>query len=162
MEDERTVPALVSVYKAEVWRHLGFCGNAHLGPAACLKSLRAAGGRVAARLQLSLVSGPGVFCAVGRCSRRGLCDSTRNINTNWKTCEIQVERFWECSTSVFILLFTFVLFSLGIQQALYFSLILSRCNFLLRSKCYDIVYNNCKLKLWTFKAGSKNTYGLFL
>ncbi len=24
----------------------------------------------------------GVFCAVGRCSRRGLCDSTRNINTN--------------------------------------------------------------------------------
>ncbi len=35
MEDERTVPALVSVYKAEVWRHLGFCGNAHLGPAAC-------------------------------------------------------------------------------------------------------------------------------
>ncbi len=58
-----------------------------------------------------------------------LCDSTQNINTNWKTCEIQVERFWECSTSVFILLFTFVLFSLGIQQALYISLILSRCNF---------------------------------
>ncbi len=26
MEDERIVPALVSVYKAEVWRHLGFCG----------------------------------------------------------------------------------------------------------------------------------------
>ncbi len=35
MEDERTVPALFSVYKAEVWRHLGFCGNTHLGPAAC-------------------------------------------------------------------------------------------------------------------------------
>ncbi len=43
MEDERTVPALVSVYKAEVWRHLGFCGNVrpgtvrkrHLGSAAC-------------------------------------------------------------------------------------------------------------------------------
>ncbi len=35
MEDERTVPALVSVYKAEVWRHLGFCGNDYLGPAAC-------------------------------------------------------------------------------------------------------------------------------
>ncbi len=31
MEDERTVPALVSVYKAEVWRHLGFCGNVHPG-----------------------------------------------------------------------------------------------------------------------------------
>ncbi len=105
--------------------------------------------------------GRGCFVQLGRCSHRGLCDSTRNINTNWKTCEIQVERFWECSTSVFILLFTFVLFSLGIQQALYFSLILSRCNFLLRSKCYDIVYYNCKLKLWTFKAGSKNIYGLF-
>ncbi len=38
-------------------------------------------------------------------------DSTQNINTNWKTCEIHVERFWECSTSVFILLFyNFVLF----------------------------------------------------
>ncbi len=90
----------------------------------------------------------------------------RGTNTNWKTCEIQVERFWDCSTSVFILLFTFVLFSLGIQQALFYfcyftSLILSRCQFLFRSKCYDIVYYNCKLKLWTFKAGSKNIYGLF-
>ncbi len=42
MGDERTVPALVSVYKAEVWRHLGFCGNVrpwtagcHIGSAAC-------------------------------------------------------------------------------------------------------------------------------
>ncbi len=26
MEDERTAPALASVYKAEVWHHLGFCG----------------------------------------------------------------------------------------------------------------------------------------
>ncbi len=33
MEDERIVPALVSVYKAEAWQHLGFCGN--LGSAAC-------------------------------------------------------------------------------------------------------------------------------
>ncbi len=33
MEDERIVPALVSVYKAEAWHHLGFCGN--LGSAAC-------------------------------------------------------------------------------------------------------------------------------
>ncbi len=32
-------------------------------------------------------------------------DSMRNMNTNWKTCEIQVQKFWECSTSVFILLF---------------------------------------------------------
>ncbi len=29
MEDERIVSALVSLYKAEVWRHLGFCGNVH-------------------------------------------------------------------------------------------------------------------------------------
>ncbi len=34
MEDERIVPALVSVYKAEVWRHLGFCGNVRPGTAA--------------------------------------------------------------------------------------------------------------------------------
>ncbi len=31
MEDERIVPALVSVYKAEVWSHLGFCGNVRPG-----------------------------------------------------------------------------------------------------------------------------------
>ncbi len=74
MEEERTVPALVSVYKAEVWCHLGFCGNVQSGTAARasprfrrlprpVPSLRAAGGRVAARLQLSLMSG--AFCAVG-------------------------------------------------------------------------------------------------
>ncbi len=34
MGDERTVPALVSVYKAEVWRHLGFCGNVRPGTVA--------------------------------------------------------------------------------------------------------------------------------
>ncbi len=171
MEDEIIVPALVSVYKAEVWRHLGFCGNVRPGttarasprfrhlPCPVWKAFawRAAG----ALCGCSFLSCQGRFVQLGQCSRRGLCDSTQNINTNWKTCEIKVERFWECSTSVFILLFTFVLFSLGIQQALYFSLILSRCNFLFRSKCYDIVYNNCKLKLWTFKAGSKNIYGLF-
>ncbi len=39
MEDERTVPALVSVYKAEVWRHLGFCGNVRPVAAARVKSL---------------------------------------------------------------------------------------------------------------------------
>ncbi len=76
MEDERTVPVPVLVYKVEVWRHLGFCGNVHPWTAARApprfsrlpcpvkkKSLRAVGGRVAARLQLSLVSG--AFCAVG-------------------------------------------------------------------------------------------------
>ncbi len=51
MEDERTVPALVSVYKAEVWHHLGFCGNVRPGTAPplaapCVKSLRVGcGGR---------------------------------------------------------------------------------------------------------------------
>ncbi len=34
MEDERIVPALVSVYTAEVCRHLGFCGNVRPGTAA--------------------------------------------------------------------------------------------------------------------------------
>ncbi len=34
MEDERIVPALVSVYKAEVWSHLGFCGNVRPGTVA--------------------------------------------------------------------------------------------------------------------------------
>ncbi len=137
----------------------------HLGSAICRvpceKSLRGVQRVAGSLLGCSFLSCRGCFVQLGLCSRRGLCDSTQNINTNWKTCEIQVERFWECSASVFILLFTFVLFSLGIQQALYISLILSRCNFLLRSKCYDIVYYNCKLKLWTFKAGSKNKYGLF-
>ncbi len=116
MEDERIVPALVSVYKAEVWRHLGFCGNVRPGttarapprfrrlPRPVWKAIArgVAGGRAAARLQLSLVSGR--FVHLGRCSRRGLSHFTQNINTNWKTCEIQVERFWECSTYVFILL----------------------------------------------------------
>ncbi len=40
MEDERTVPALFSVYKAEVWHLLGFCGNTHLE-----KPSRGCGGR---------------------------------------------------------------------------------------------------------------------
>ncbi len=34
MEDERIVPVSVSVYKAEVWRHLGFYGNVCPGTAA--------------------------------------------------------------------------------------------------------------------------------
>ncbi len=77
MEDERTVPVPVSVYKAEVWRHLGFCGNVRPWTAARApprfsrlprpvkkkKKPSRVGGRVAARLQLSLVSG--AFCAVG-------------------------------------------------------------------------------------------------
>ncbi len=72
MEDERTVPVLVSVYKAEVWRHWAFVEMSAPGPqcAACRipcekPSLArgAAGSRGAARLQLSLVLG--AFCAVG-------------------------------------------------------------------------------------------------
>ncbi len=88
----------------------------HLGSAACRVpcwrafARRAESGRVAVRLQLSLVLG--VFCTVGWCSRRGLGDSTRNINTNWKTCEIQVERFWECSQHLYLFFYNcFVFFS---------------------------------------------------
>ncbi len=93
MEDERIVPALVSVYAAEVWRHLGFCGNVrpgtagcHLGSAACRvpceePSRRAR--RAAGSLRgCSFLSCRGCFVHLGQCSRRGLGDSTRNINTN--------------------------------------------------------------------------------
>ncbi len=73
-----------------------------------------------------------------------------------------MESFWECSTSVFILLFYICFVFIRNPASTLFLLILSRCNFLFRSKCYDIVYYNCKLKLWTFKAGSKNIYGLFI
>ncbi len=44
MEDERIVPALVSVYKAEVWRHLGFCGNVRPGTGVGSFARGAAGG----------------------------------------------------------------------------------------------------------------------
>ncbi len=174
MEDERIVPALVSVYKAEVWRHLGFCGNVCPGTAARAPprfrhlprpvwkafARRAAGGRVGARLQLSLMSG--AFCAVGAV----LASRSRRFHAEHKyKLKKPVKSKLKGSENVqhlyLFYCFTFVLFSLGIQQALYFSLILSRCIFLLRSKCYDIVYYNCKLKLWTFKAGSKNIYGSF-
>ncbi len=114
MEDERIVPALVSVYKAEVWRHLGFCGNVCPGTAARAPPRfrhlprpvwKAFARRAAGSVRgCSFLSCRGRFVQLGRCSRRGLGDFTQNINTNWKTCEIQVERFWECSTSVFILL----------------------------------------------------------
>ncbi len=170
MEDERIVPALVSVYKAEVWHDLGFCGNVRPGTTARASprfrrlprpvwrafARGMAGGRVAARLQLSLVLG--VFCAVGAV----FASRSRRFHAEHK---YKLKNLWNPSWKVlrmYLFCFTFVLFSLRIQQALYFLLILSRCNFLFRSKCYDIVYYNCKLKLWTFKAGSKNIYGLFL
>ncbi len=164
MEDERTVPALVSVYKAEVWHHLGFCGNVRPGTTArasprfsCLPRpvwrafarRREAGGRVAARLQLSLVLG--AFCAVGAV----FTSRSRRFHAEHK---YKLKNLWNPSWKVlrmYLFCFTFVLFSLGILQALYFSLILSRCNFLFRSKCYEILYYNCKLKLWTFKQGLK-------
>ncbi len=95
MEDERTVPAFVSVYKAEVWRHLGFCGNVRPGTAAqasprfrrlprpVLKSLRAGyGGRQGRCAAAAFSHVGGRFVQLGRCSRCGLGDSTRNINTN--------------------------------------------------------------------------------
>ncbi len=80
----------------------------HLGSATCHVPCEkpSRGGRQAAGSVrgCSFLSCRGRFVQLGRCSRRGLGDFTQNINTNWKTCEIQVERFWECSTSVFILL----------------------------------------------------------
>ncbi len=172
MEDERTVPVLVSVYKAEVWRHLGFCGNVRPGTAArasplfrrlprpVLKSLRA-GGRQGRCAAAAFSHYWGRFVQLGRVltsqSRRFHAEHKYKLKNLWNPCWKVLRMFNIC----IYFIFTFVLFSLGIQQALYFSLILSRCNFLFRSKCYDIVYYNCKLKLWTFKAGSKNIYGLF-
>ncbi len=160
----KIVPVPVSMYKAEAWRHLGFCGNVYLSSAACCvlyeKPLRGLGCS-AARLQLSLVLG--AFCAVGAVLalwfRRFHAEhkyKLKNLrNPSWKVLRM---------FNVYLLFcFAIVLFSLGILQALYFSLIRSRCIcFLFRSKCYDIVYHNCKLKLWTFKAGSKNIYCLFI
>ncbi len=170
MEDESIVPALVSVYKAEVWRRLGFCGNVRPGITARAsprfrRLLRpvwraftrgAAGGRVAARLQLSLVLG------MSR-SRRFHVEHKYKLKNLWNPSWKVLRMFNICIYFVlpFYIFFIYFFFSLGIQQALYFSLILSRCNFLFRSKCYDIVYYNCKLELWAFKAGSKNIYGLF-
>ncbi len=72
MEDERVVPVPVLVYKAEVWRHLGFWGNVRRLPRPVLKSLRA--GRLLVSLMLER------FVQLGRCSSRGLGDSMRNIN----------------------------------------------------------------------------------
>ncbi len=78
MEDERIVPALVSVYKAEVWRHLGFCGNVRPGTAArasprfrrlprpVLKSLRAGrGGRQGRCAGAAFSRVEGVLCSWG-------------------------------------------------------------------------------------------------
>ncbi len=138
MKDERIAPVPISVYKAEVWRHLGFCGNIRPGSAACRVPLEEPlRGSVAARLEFSHVLG--AFFAVGvvLASRRFHAEHKYKLKNLWKTCPI----------SVCIWLFNNCLFSLGILQALYFSLILSRCRFLFRSKCYDIVYYNCKWNL---------------
>ncbi len=88
----------------------------------------------------------GAFCAVGAV----FASRSRRFHAEHK---YKLKNLWNPSWKVlrmYLFCFTFVLFSLGILQALYFSLILSRCNFLFRSKCYEILYYNCKLKLWTF------------
>ncbi len=168
MDDERTVPALVSVYKAEVWRHWAFvvmsapgpqCGR-HLSSAACRipcekPSLArgAAGGRVAARLQLSLVLG--AFCAVGVVlalrSRRFHAEHKYKLKNLWNPSWKVLRMFNIC-----IYFFTFVLFSLGIQQAIYFSLILSRCNFLFRSKCLSLLKKKKILYMHLSKESSRH------
>ncbi len=155
MEDERIVPALVSVYKAEVWHHLGFCGNVCPGTAARVpprshrlprpvwKAFRVKTLPPAARLQLSLMLGE--FCAV----RAVLASQSRRFHAGHK---YKPKNLWNPSWKVLRMFnicmylfycFTNVLFSLGIQLAFYFSLILSRCNLLFRSKCYDIVARCC-------------------
>ncbi len=70
MEDERTVPALVSVYKAEVWRHWAFVvmsvpgpqRGRHLGSAACCIPCEMPSLTWGAAAAFSRV---GAFCAVG-------------------------------------------------------------------------------------------------
>ncbi len=113
----------------------------HLGSSACrvpcemaLKIRARRGGRQCRRAAAAFSRVGGVLCSWGGARIAVLAFSPRNINTNWKTCEIQVERFWECSTSVFILLFYKCFVFLRNPAST-----LSRCNFLFRSKCYDIV-----------------------
>ncbi len=83
-----------------------------------------------------------------------------SINTKKETVKSKLKGSENVQHLYLFYCFTIVLFSLGILQALYFSLILSRSNFLLR--CFMTLYQNCKLKLWTFKAGSTNIYGVFI
>ncbi len=72
MEDERIVPALVSVYKADVWRHLGFCGNVRPATSAPplaaprVKSLHAGcGGRQGRCAAAAFSRVGGVLCSWG-------------------------------------------------------------------------------------------------
>ncbi len=160
MEDERNVPVPDSVYKTEVWCHLGFCGNVRLGSAACRVPCwrafaRGAAGSIGSPRGCNFLLCWGRFVPLGQCSRRGLgAEHKYKLKNLWNPSWKVLRMFNIC----IYLFFTIVLFSLGIGQALY----LSRCNFLFRSKCYDIVCHNCKLKLLTFKAGSKNIYGIFI
>ncbi len=104
MEDERIVPVPISVYKAEVWHHLGFYGNVHTrdrGGASATSVLPhpiwrefargAAGGSVATRLQLSLVLG--AFCAVGAM----LASQSRRFHTEHK---YKLKNLWNPSWKV--------------------------------------------------------------
>ncbi len=121
----------------------------HLGSAAC-------------RVLCEEPSRKGAFCAVGAV----LASRSQRFHTEHKYKLKPVKSELKGSEYVqhldLFYCFTIVLFSLGILQALYFSLILSRCQFLFRLKCYEIVYCNCKLKLCTFKAGFKNVYSLYI
>ncbi len=116
----------------------------NLGSAACRvpceDNLRGARRAVVSPHGYSFLSCWGRFVQSGRCSRHGLGNSTQNINTKWKTCEIQVEKFWECSTSVFILLFYngFVFFRNPASTLFFINT--KQMYFLFTSKCYYIVY----------------------
>ncbi len=149
--------ALISIYRAisryidyrdRPRRHLGFCDNVRSGtrhsPRPVWKSFSRAR-RVAGSLHgCSILLCWGRFVLFGQLVLRSLQFHAehkykqKNLwNPSWKV--LRPLNFCNC--------FTIVLFSLGIQQAIYFSLILSRCNSLFSSKCHDIVYYNCKLKL---------------
>ncbi len=83
----------------------------------------------------------GRFLQLGRCSRRG--DSTRSINTNWKTCPI----------SVFIWLFNNCLFSLGIRKSGSIMLKVTQTNYCKCRSQYVLVKLFCIILLLRFAYG---------
>ncbi len=110
--------------------------------------------------ELATVVG-GVLCSWGSARRfhAGHKYKLKNLwNPSWKVLRM----FNICIYFIVYICFVFIrnpastLYFINTKQMYFYVQI---CMY--RSKCYDILYYNCKLKLWTFKAGSKNIYGLF-
>ncbi len=103
----------------------------HLGSAAChvpcKKPSRGARRAAGALRSCSFFSCRGRFVQ----SRRFHVEHKYKLNNLWNPSWKVLRMFNIC---IYFYCFTFVLFSLGIQQALYFSLILSRCNFFVQIK----------------------------